>query len=101
MLKNTRMLTLWNSAIKKPAHDPGSWGMYAGYRSFGDNVTIETNFDDADANQKVLFSVLPIHLLIISWDSCNTSMVKIFLLIQMLILFMVISNLNSNNHLLK
>ncbi|HIX84568.1 MAG TPA: putative porin [Candidatus Megamonas gallistercoris] len=34
------------------AHDPGSWGMYAGYRSFGDNVTIETNFDDADANQK-------------------------------------------------
>ncbi len=33
-------------------HDPGSWGIYTGYRSFGKNVTIETNFDDADANQK-------------------------------------------------
>ena len=26
------------------AHDPGSWGMYAGYRSFGDNVTILSYF---------------------------------------------------------
>lgn len=36
------------------ANDPGSWGMYAGYRSFGDNVTIETAFDDVDTNQKGL-----------------------------------------------
>lgn len=32
--------------------DAGSWGAYIGYRHLGENVIIETAYDDADANQK-------------------------------------------------
>ena len=31
---------------------PNSWEIYAGYRNFGKNVTIETAFDDVDTDQK-------------------------------------------------
>lgn len=34
--------------------DAGSWGAYLGYRHLGENVTIETAYDDADAGQKGL-----------------------------------------------
>ena len=34
------------------AKDAGSWGAYLGYRRLGENVTIETAYDDADAGQK-------------------------------------------------
>lgn len=36
------------------AKDAGSWGAYLGYRHLGENVTIETAYDDADAGQKGL-----------------------------------------------
>ena len=36
------------------AKDAGSWGAYIGYRHLGENVTIETAYDDAAEGQKGL-----------------------------------------------
>lgn len=32
--------------------DPGSWGMYAGYRHLGNNVAVASTYDDASSGQK-------------------------------------------------